>query len=868
MSPSSRPLVLPVFVCALVGTLAGCAPGGEDLSIPGPKPPSVTCAVDQDCPDPALFFCNTAISLCEPSCRTRRDCDASRRGEAFAIPACATELGCQCDMNRCEVNLCASNADCVGLKVCRDGACVEPPPSTLAASCQITPDVVVGRPGGTVAFNVWVWDASGRPLVPLNDVVWKALDPDVVKRRGMERGSRATFELVAQTEARALVAASIGSASCTARVTVLSPDVPARGVRVSVVDELTGRPLPKVTLSVSGSRGQGLTSAVTGTDGTAWVPASGSVGVSAFHPDYGYLTLARLDADSLRDLRLSLRRNPLDTSGGVQVAFVEALAANPRTINLRLGMTGLSVPGLVSELTPESLLGAERRVDVGAAGSGDMSLPSGAVVWLEGSAAPRASASGVAGVCDASLAGVLDPEAEILAGTCSTRTAWGLTGTLPMTALPLSAAEPGVDPLLMLGRMLPVSTRFYSSAVRDASFRLVPTPGLSDGAPRPDAVTYPQLVSLDFEGVRLAFPFAVRVPQLPRYRGVYLDRAFVLSTVVAPGRGLVPLGYGAAANVSPADPNADADARLGQPGVVAVRMAPAHHGLEGQPYRLLVGATSRAARDDASAGTPTSFVVTDLSAPPFDPLGERPIAPGARFLPIPEGARYNFDTEASQELKGRELRVVEVGSATLVRVVFTNRLGRRWTVLASPSDAEDGVLIPMPPSGFEDRTYFGDHLGSRSLLRVETLLVSDGDWNDLGPSELVSAEGQGLEKVADLTRAVSALEMGRPEVAWIYPELEGQRLSRGSAVRVRVTGFRPGVDAEAQGRVRVTLKGGKGCDDIVVSDTAVSLSSGEVELRLPSNCSGTGVSLIAALEDTQGALLRPPVMVIRGVDIP
>ncbi|WP_342381777.1 carboxypeptidase regulatory-like domain-containing protein [Myxococcus stipitatus] len=866
MSPSSRPLVLPVFVCALVGTLAGCAPGGEDLSIPGPKPTPVTCAVDQDCPDPALFFCNTAVSLCEPSCRTRRDCDASRRGEAFAIPACATALGCQCDMNRCEANLCASDADCVGGNVCRDGACVSPPAPGLAASCQITPDVVVGRPGETVVFDVWLKDASGRPVVPTGGVVWRALT-EGVKRKGMEQRSRATFLLDSPAEERAQVEVRIGGAVCTARVTVLSPEVPERGVRVSVVDELTGRPLSKVTLTVSGSRGQLLATGVTGTDGTAWVPATGSVGLSAFHPDHGYLTLARIDADALRDLRLALRRNPLDTSGGVQVAFAQALAANPRTVNLHLGMTGLSVPGLVSELTPESLLGAERTVDVGA-GSGDMSLPAGSVVWLEGATAPKASAPGVAGVCDASLAGVLDAEAEIRAGTCGTRVAWGLTGTLPLSALPLSAVEPGMDPLLMLGRLLPVSTRFYSSAMRDASFRLVPTPGLADGAPRPDTVTYPQLVSLDFEAVRLAFPFAVRVPQLPRYRGAYLDRAFVLGTVAAPGRGLVPLGFGAAANVSPADPNADTDARLGQPGVVAVRMAPAHHGLEGQPYRLLVGATSRAARDDASAGTPTSFVVTDLTAPTFDPLGERPIVPSTRFLPIPEGARYNFDAEATQELKGRELRVVDVGAATLVRVVFTNRLGRRWTVLASPSEVEAGVLVPTPPAGFEDRTYFGDHLGSRALLRVEALQVVDRDFEDLGPSELVSAAGQGLEKVADLTRAASSLEMGRPEVAWLYPELEGQRLSRGSAVRVRVTGFRPGVDAAAQGRVRVTLKGGKGCDDIVVSDTPVSLGSGEVELRLPSNCSGTGVSLIAALEDTQGALLRPPVLAIRGVDIP
>jgi len=867
MSPSLRPHLLTALVCAL-GVLAGCGmssdtpPGipGDNKPLPGP------CAVDQDCPDPALFFCNTALSRCEPACRSRSDCEEDRR-QQYALAMCDNPMGCQCDMNRCVVGLCATDVECGGTQVCRDGACVAPPTKEVAASCQVTPEVVVGSPGLSVVFGVWVKDAAGKPVVPREGAMWSALSPMVT---GGGSGTRAAFTLKESGTERDGVEARVGAVVCRARVAVLSPDVPEGGVRVLVVDELTGRPVPLTTVAVADVGGKPQASALTGLDGAAWVPASGTVALSVFHPDFGYLTLARHDVEEHRDVRMTLRRNPVDFSGGVRVDFAEApRTGNVVTPTLRLGMTGMSVPGLFSELSSGTLLGFEREVEVSAGGTRRLPLPSGTSLWLEGGAPAPAFAPGTAGVCDSSLSGVLEPELAILSGTCGTRSAWALTGSVPVAELPLNALEPGADPLLTLGRLLPLSPRFYSSVARDAAFHLVPTPGLDTGAPRPDTVTYSERVSLDFEGVRLAFPFAVRVPELPRYRGAYLDRAYVLSTVVAPGRGLVPLGLGAAANVAPADPNTDADGRLSRSGVIALRMAPAHHGLEGQPYRLLVGAMSRAARDDAAAGTAASFVVADLPGLSFDPLGERPVDPGVDFLPIPEDARYNFDDRESQGLGGRELRAEVEEPATLVRVVFTDRLGRRWTVLASPEDVEDGVRVPWVPVGLEDRTYFGDHLGSRALLRVEVLQVTGRDARDvLGPSRLAAADGPGLDHVGDLTHAASSLDVGRPEVRWLYPELEGQRLSRGSAVRVRVTGFRPGVGAEADGRVRVVIRGGaKGCEEVLVSDSAVS-ATGEVQLQLPASCSGLGVLLIAALEDADGALLRPPVSVTRAVDIP
>ncbi|MCP3100411.1 carboxypeptidase regulatory-like domain-containing protein [Myxococcus sp. K15C18031901] len=866
MTPSFRLLLLTGAVWG--AALSACADSSADTPfIPGPTPDLGPCTVDQDCPDAALFICNTALSRCEPACRTREDCGAARRGE-YALSFCDTgSLGCQCDMQRCVVAVCATDVECGVDEVCRNGTCVAPPAAVLAASCQVTPDVVVGTEGALVSFGVWVQDAAGRPMVPREGVEWVAVSKSVA---GTGSGTRAVFTLEAPGALADAVEVRVGTAVCRARVSVLSPDVPAGGLRVLAVDELTGRPIPAVTVMVSTPQGQGRSVALTGPDGTAWVPAAGEMGVSLFHADYGYLTLARHALRDGRDLRVALRRNPLDSSGGVRAEFA-GLGGTGSSLSptLQLGVTGLSVPGLFSEPSLDTLLGMEREVELNVLGGAQrLSLPSGSSLWLAGATPPAAKSPGVAGTCDRSLAGVVDPEVAILAGQCGTRAAWALTGSLPLAELPLQSLAPGADPLLTLGRVLPVSTRFFSSVARDAAFTLAPTPGLEEGAPDPLAAEYPQHVTHEFEGVRLAFPFAVRVPALPRFQGTFLDRAYVLTTVAVPGRGLVPLGLGAAANVAPADPNTDADARLGRPGVVFVRMAPAHHGLEGQPYRILVSAMSRSARDDSAAPFASSFIVADLSRLDFDPDGARPVEPPIGFLPVPESVAYNFDSKASGDLEGRQF-VADVDTpATLLRVVFTNRLGRRWTVLATPDEARDGFRVPTAPEGHEDRTYSGDHLGSRALLRAELLQVTGRDARDaLGPSRLASADGPGMEHVGDLTRAASVLDVGRPEVAWLYPELEGQRLSRGSAIRVKVSGFRPGADAD--GRVRVTLSGATACaGTVLVSEAPVASSSGEVELRLPAHCSGLGVSLVAALEDPRGALLVPPVVAVRAVDIP
>ncbi|WP_426752435.1 carboxypeptidase regulatory-like domain-containing protein [Myxococcus sp. Y35] len=868
MSPTPRFSRLACLACVLL-CVSGCGAMDEGYSVPGgPPPPSGFCAVDQDCPDPDLFICDTTTSRCEAACRTREDCRGERRGlHALAVCDKSGGMGCQCDMNRCVPAVCATDSDCGEDGVCRDGACGPPPSASLAEACEVTPDVVVGSPGLSVDFRVWVRDASGRPVVLRDGIAWEALTSSVV---GSGSGAAGTFVLAEPASEHAAVAVRVGRASCQARVTVLPPEVPPGGVRVVVVDALTGRPVPLALVAVSDDDGELTGALVTNAEGATWVPASGEVGLTAYHPDYGYLTLARHDASRFRDVRLALRRNPLDRFGGVQGTFPAVDQTFTTSTSLRMGLTGLSVPGLPSELSSESLLGPEREVALPIGqGPSSVSLPSGSALWLTGSAAPEVAAPGIAGVCDSSLPGVGDVEQAIRSGACGTRTAWALTGAVPLKELPLIVLQPGVDPLLQLGRLLPGSTGFYSTLTRDARFTLAPTPGIGTGEPDLSAVEYAQPLPFapDAPGVRLSFPFAVRVPPLPQYQGAYLARAYVLATVSVPGRGMVPLGLGAAANVSPADPNTDADARLGRPGQVAVRMAPAHQGLEGQPYRLVVTAAGSQASDGSVA---TSTLVVGLPGPRFDPEGHQPVDAGVGFLAIPESARYNFDGDPYQGLEGRELKATVDPRASLVRAEFSTRAGRRWTVLMTPDDTEDGVRVPRPPLGVEDRTYDSVLLGGRSRLHVEVLRASglarrEGD----GPAVLAAADGPGMERLADLLDAISVLRLGRPEVVWRHPEADGQRLARGSAVRVGISGFRLGSAPTGQGAVRVTLRGGSGCEgQVLTSAEPIAPGRGEVELELPAECSGLDVTLVATLVDSDGDALRPLVTATRRVDIP
>jgi hypothetical protein len=746
--------------------------------------------------------------------------------------------------------------------------------ATAVAGCRVVPDFVVGSEGVAMRFDVLTVDAAGQPVVLPGGASWTAVGGAVV---GGGTGVGASFTLGPPTaEPVEAVQAQVGGATCRARVRILGAVVPEGQVRAVVADEQTGRPIAGARVVVADEAGAVTGSGVTDASGVAQVAGpTGAGSVSIFHEGYGYLTVAHEGASGPRDLALPLRRNPTDRYGGYRGTFQNV----PVNENLRTGVAGLSGPDAVTDASGTLAVGPTRTVTFTFRDqTRQATLPAGAYVALGSQALQtEVSAQGVAGVCDTSLAGVTDPEAEMAAGACGTRAAWALAGDIPLSELPPSLlGGAAVDLTQLLAQTLPLLRRLHSSVKRDVPFRLKETPGAGAGTPDFWDQAHFAGVDHDFQQMPLGFHFAVRVPTLPRYRGAWMDGLFVLGAALVPGRGVVPLGLGMAVNVSPADPNTDLQAGLPAPGLVSVRMAPTHHGLEGSPYALVLTASSSAAGNDASAGAASSVILHRLTGGrlPFDPRGSSPVGLQESFLPIPEGVLYNYNREPYRGLEGRQLRFAaapELPGATVLRTVFTNRAEHRWVVLWEPARATAGVRLPVPPEGFEDRTYFGDVQGTRAPFAVQALALrragASGD-TPLDLRGLVEANGAELDRLGELTTAWAVYAPRRPQVTWVNPAEDGQSVASGSTVRVRVEGFRLGSGPTDDGYVLLSLVGGTGCEGQQVPGyVEVSPGRGEVELPLPAGCSGAGVQLTATLVDPQGTPLSPPVTSTRAVTL-
>ena len=838
-----------MLVCCAVVGLVACA-GGLDVDVPDPSLPTEeppgTCQVDQDCLDPNLFFCDTARARCQAACRTQEDCTAARRG-AFRIAACdANPLGCRCDNSQCVEALCSADAECAGSRqVCRDGRCAPEPAAARARSCEVTPDYVVGRVGATVGFSVLVRDGSGGALVVPSGEEWTALDTSVRRE-----GGRASFVLEAPTaEALESVRARVGEATCTARVRVLEAQVPPGRLRAVVTDELTGRPLPGAVVVVADALGDTRETGATDEEGEVLLGALTEAGsVSVFHADFGYLTVAHAGAEGPTDLVLPLRRNPADRIGGALSSFAQ-VATGPE---LHAGLAGLSAPDAVTDLTAPPLLAPVRRHTFWVEGqSRVVALPAGGYAVLPDSTLRETDvqARGLAGVCDASWPEDSSPEEATRRGTCGVRTAWALGGDIAPSVLPRGAGGV-VDVGPLLARTVPQLRTFSSSVVRDVRFSLE-APGSERFVP----------VEHGFQperGLSLGFAFALRVPALPRYRGVFLDSVAVLGVARVPGRGLVPLGLGFGVNTTPADQNTDTQPGLSSPGLVSVRMAPTHHGLEGSPYTLLLSAypTSEAGGAEASS----VLVHRGPETLPFDPRGNAPVGVSGPFLAVPEGARY--EPGGAEKRRLRFVSAPELPAGVVLRAVFTDGAQRRWSVLLDAARALEGVRLPVPPAPFEDRTYLGDHLGSRAALSMQALDLRQSGSSEgevLRLEEVMTARSVDLARLDEVVVAWSALNSVWPRVDWVEPAEDGQRVARGARVKVRVSSFRVGQDALAEGAVRLTFEGGQGCEgQVVLGSTLDAQGRGEVELALPEACSGSEVRLTAALVDPGGAALSPP----------
>ncbi|MFL5318723.1 MAG: hypothetical protein ACJ790_03635 [Myxococcaceae bacterium] len=843
----------------------GGAGGGSD-----------SCLDDTDCPDSNLFFCNQLTSKCEPSCHSKDDCGAAKRGE-FALDYCAGNLGCQCDEGKCVASLCSADADC-GSQVCRNGACVAAPAATDVTSCQITPDYVVASQGANVKFWVSTWKGND-PIVLKDGINWTAAAP----LSGTGTGNSATFNVSASnTAAVDAVTVTIGSVTCKAKVLAIA--APAAGsLSVVVTDELSGRPIQNATVVISNPTNGNLIGGAqtTGADGKATFSTTAVVNISVFHTDYNYLTIVGYDnGTGSRLVSAVVRRNQTDKFGGYKGTFTNV----PTSPNIKAGIAGMSIPGSITDLSLTQLLGPTVPTDVTIGtivNEKGVPLPAGAFLQYDTNVIKGTiSAQGLAGVCtDANGA---PNDTAIANGTCGTRTAWALAGDVPLSEISgaASAISGGVNNInygQLLGQILPIFKRFNSSVSRDVKFTLKATPGACastksgctgdfDFSNTTEFTTQDH----DFQQIPLGFNFVVKTPTagLPQFKNAFVDGLVILGGTIVPGRGVVPLGIGIGVNTTPVDKDTDKQGTLSGPGLVSVRMAPTHHGLEGSQYGIVALAASLKSATDSTAGIATSalFQRVPNNQLAFDPDGTAPVSLDGPFLTIPENARYNFNATPYKGLTARTFAFTTAPSlsgATLVRVTFTDRAEHRWAVLVDPTQAVNataGFVLPDPAAvtgSWDDRTFDSGATGTRSTLQVQTLKLADDAGAPITFKSLVELNGTNADRLVDFTRGFTVLDYGRPEVGWSSPT-NGGTVAVGGTVKVTVKHFKVGNNASAgdEGGVVVDCgTGGSKTSAPVYTDT--SQGKGEINVTLPSGCTAGASTLTATLVDTAGNPIQP-----------
>ncbi|MBK7863356.1 MAG: hypothetical protein IPJ65_33100 [Archangiaceae bacterium] len=830
------------------------------------------CFDSVDCPDPNLFYCNTTISECVPACRTSEDCKDSVRGQ-YKLDYCSGGLGCQCDDGACVGSVCGSDSDC-GTQVCRNGQCVDAPAATTVTRCSVLPDYAVLKAGTTQKFSVEAFDTAGNPVVLNAGVTWAA---------GAVGGSVAgTGNSVVYTAPSAAAAegvgptATIGTVSCSAKIVSLDGTVAASEIAVVVTDELTGRGISGATVLASDTAGAAI-GATAMTNASGYAKLTGVTGtevnVSVFSTSYNYLTIANYDvAGGSRFLSAVLRRHQTDKYGGQKGTFNNV----PSSSNVHAGLAGMSIAGSVVDLSFQQLLGntIPTRVKIGNA-IDQMNVPLPAGVYLGFSSEnikTDISAQGLAGVCA--------DDAKTRAGTCGTRTGWALSGDVPIGDLPIDAFAGGVsmiDYASVLSRIIPIFKKFNSSVIRDVEFSLKDTPrtnGVPDFSSTAEFTAKNHEFSVKADGtgaVPLAFNFVNRIPDLPKFRNNYVDGLVMLGGANVPGRGVVPLGLGVAVNDN-GDAKIDKSMDLSAPGLVQLRMAPTHHGIEGTEYGVLALGLPFKAFTDVSAG----ISISGLFAHPagnklaFDPTGASADkildfgAGGTTFPMLPEGAKYNYSAAASGGLSPRTFRIptftTTANATTAVRVSFADNFDHRWVVLADPAKVAAGVTLPVPPSGTVDRTFAnGNAASGRSTLLVQTVRLSETPAAASPPlltyRALVEANGTNADRMTDFTTGFAFIDYGAPSIGWKTPMNNGT-ITHGMSATVTVNHFKVG--ATDDGYVKVTFTGGTGCTDATgMADT--SMGKGEIPVVIPAGCTGTGITAKASLVDINGADLSPAV---------
>lgn len=622
-------------------------------------------------------------------------------GECLGAVGCDA-FGCVCEDGACLPISCSSDPECPAPLACVGGNCVEAGAAAVH-HCALTPRWETLRPGSAIAYRLIAFEEDGSVVEGPVPFTVESSHPARVEVVGTTvRGGEESGEVE--------MVATAGGATCAATLWNAG-EAPADVLRVLVVDGASRLPIEGALVQVE--VGGASVSQDTDAAGLAELPLD-ALGpaprtISVFHDDFAYLTVVGVES---ADVRLPLSRHDVaPLVGGFRGVFDSAFFQPSR---LSFGLAGASIPGNLLDLEVAELVGPIERVEIDLGGARSADLSAGLVFGLGNTWFKEVyRATAAAGACD--------DRAASLAGACGFRVAWGLAGGIPLEELPLDAiaTEGEVDAGSLLAQLLPSMRRLRSAIV--ASFPIEPRPRTAGGEP-----PWGDLRRLDLSASqRLSLRTNVRIPSLPSDA---MDGVVALVGAQVPGMGMVPLGLTGALDEGVAGGGAPTgvilDPSTGRRGVLDLRFAPLHGGLEGSDYLVMVlavdlqglGGGKGCTLDDRAGCTPISGRITSRASLPW---GSDVDLDGGGFLGLAD--RATFDPASRRlELGGA------IAGATLLRLQLESH-ERKWHVVFP---AASGVSVPVP-AGIGDRME-----AARASVQAMALEGSLGELLSYGKEDL------------------------------------------------------------------------------------------------------------------------------------
>jgi hypothetical protein len=647
--------------------------------------------------DPPLTTCDNGADVCSNSadCARGSICDREGDGDTLAEAddpegcclklACVSDTECSdgkvCDVRRgicIPSNLCdapgSSGGGCADNEVCNyvDGlpTCVAPP---SAAACDFDVSTYFVAAGNSIELAASGRDSSGG-LVPHASFVFTAAGGGTIDGNVLSVPASQTADIT-------LTAAP---GACTANVRVY-PALAAGEARVVLVDSRTRQPISGATATIR--TGGTFETGTTDADGSFVADVAGGVeSISAFPAGHQWHTvIAPADSDVIFFAAPLPPTNPL--VDGIQ-GTIDFDKAGSRG-DIRAALVGPAIGKDITELNFSALLGESTptTVDIEGLTNGEteFNIPEGVVL------------------------GLADEDIKPTFGAQSDRegpaVVWALAGRVALEDIGTLVQQVGDDlnPGALLGSVLPFVGRFDHAVVSDIN--LSGLVARAEGTPPPASFETRTITPQQ----PLYFTAGYEMPELPcaplAYTGganrcggalvsyveneedfvvpaancpagatctpisSYTTGAIVLSAVVVPNRGIVPLGLTAGLDDSDELAADSFNGVLGQEGNdngrLSLDFAPPHSGLEGSKYVTVAIAVDLNAIDINSSG----FGASILNRISDDVAATGNTFPAGTFLETQGGAV----TAAGFTLEAK-------GTADFYRVNYDNGNGADWNV--------------------------------------------------------------------------------------------------------------------------------------------------------------------------------------------